>query len=29
MAQNKLFIAELRELDREGLLPRGTLAAVS
>ena len=29
MAQNKLFIAELRELDRGGMLPRGTLAAVS
>ena len=29
MAQNKLFIAELRELDRGGFLPRGMLAAVS
>jgi histidinol-phosphate aminotransferase len=29
MPQNKTFVAELRELDREGLLGRGTLAKVS
>jgi histidinol-phosphate aminotransferase len=29
MPQNKAFVAELRDLDREGLLGRGTLAKVS
>jgi histidinol-phosphate aminotransferase len=29
MPQNKTFVAELRDLDREGLLGRGTLAKVS
>jgi histidinol-phosphate aminotransferase len=29
MPQNKSFVAELRDLDREGLLGRGTLAKVS
>ena len=29
MPQNKTFVAELRELDREGLLGRGTLAKIS
>jgi histidinol-phosphate/aromatic aminotransferase/cobyric acid decarboxylase-like protein len=29
MPQNKTFVAELREMDGEGLLGRGTLAKVS
>jgi histidinol-phosphate/aromatic aminotransferase/cobyric acid decarboxylase-like protein len=29
MPQNTAFVAELRDLDREGLLGRGTLAKVS